>query len=126
MYKRRETHESLCIAAVEPDVLDLPNTVIADCNAASEIVLFKPSPEGLDFIDEDMVYAESWIHPNPIETHRHKLIKCAEVLVPMKVKSEYIHKIYASSEESREVLTRVVVPIRYDIIIEVNSHLFFQ
>ena len=55
-----------------------------------------------------MVYAESWIHSDPIETHRHRLIKCAEVLVPKIVKLEFIQKIYVSCETNVNKFNQLV------------------
>ncbi len=127
MYKRRGIHESLGVIAISPNVLDIPGTVIADCNAASDIVMFKPSPKGLEFIDSEKVYAESWIHPSdPIETHRHRLIKCAEVLVPTRVKPEHILRIYVSCEKNLVVFEKLVAPIRNDVHIIEYAYLFFR
>lgn len=51
-------------------------------NASSEYVRFL-SPRDIGVINFNMVFAESWTHPNdPITYRQHKAVKCAEVLVP--------------------------------------------
>ena len=43
LFKRRERHAELCVLRVSLAVLDLPNVVIADQNAASDYVRFRPA-----------------------------------------------------------------------------------
>jgi len=124
MYKVtcKYSHSELCVLCVNPSVLDLRGVVIADCNASSDYVRFYPSPEGLSHIDFDLVFARSWKHPdNIIEEWRHGAIICAEVLVPDKIDSGFIEKIYVSSKES----LRTVQKLAPDIPVDINSDIFF-
>ena len=89
MFKRATLHETTCVLRVSADVLDLPDVVITDQNAASGYCRFMPSPQGLAMVDGAMVFADDWRHPgNPGAYYRHRSIKCAEVLVPEEVPSE--------------------------------------
>ena len=44
LYKRHAVHKSLCVLRIKPSVLDLPEVVITDQNAASDYRRFLPSP----------------------------------------------------------------------------------
>ncbi|MDP9369401.1 MAG: DUF4433 domain-containing protein [Chloroflexota bacterium] len=93
MYVRKGAHLDLCVLRVSTDVLDLPNVVIADGNAATGITRFAPSPEGLARIDRDLVFAEWWNGNG--EARR---VRCAEVLVPDSVHPRFLLGAYVSCE----------------------------
>lgn len=108
MYKRQAEHQSICILRISPDVLDIPNTIVADQNASSGYVRFRPAPNGLAYIDRNLVFAERWTHPDdPIEQYQHRSIKCAEVLVPDRVKASFIIGAYVSVPGSQDSLAEV-------------------
>ena len=119
-------NRNVCVLKVDPNILDLPSVVIANSNAAGDYVRFAPSPKGLDLIDTDLVFAESWIHPNEIETWNHKSIKCAEVLVPDRVDTKFIENIYVPDAQSQEVLSCRLDAARLSPRIIINKHLFFR
>ncbi len=122
MYRRKETHQSLCVVRVSLDVLDLPGVVIADRNAPSDYVRFSASPTGLAMVDRALVFARYWTHPDdPIEEMRHKSIKCAEVLVPDLVNVGYLTGAHVSCRESWEALRRMAPQMRLTL----NPDLFF-
>ena len=85
MFKLKGEHGALCILRVSTDVLDLPDVVVTDRNAASEYVRFGPAPAALSLVDRELVFARYWVHGDLIEEWRRKSIKCAEVLVPDRV-----------------------------------------
>ena len=123
MYRRKEMHRDLAVLRVSTDVLDLPGAVIADRNAASNIVRFAPSPGGLSRLDYGKIFATYWTHPDdPIEEMEHKSIKCAEVLVPDRVDPVHITGAYVSCEESR----RRIVEDAPGLPATVDAHLFFR
>lgn len=114
--------DNLCILRVNPEVLDLPDVVVTDGNAASDYTRFHPSPDGLKYIDEDLVFAISWKHPeNLIREWRHKSIMCAEVLVPDCVDPKYIIGAWVVSEETRDTILAEFENLEVDV----NRHLFF-
>ena len=122
LYKRRSEHSNLCVLRVSPEVLDLPGVVVVDRNAARDWAAFYPALDGLKYIGADLVFAESWIHPNdPVETHRHAGIMCAEVLVPDCVDFEYILGAYVSHTDVQDKLSGDQGYLELDV----NRHLFF-
>ncbi|MBW1924686.1 MAG: DUF4433 domain-containing protein [Deltaproteobacteria bacterium] len=122
MFKRRDRHQEISVLRISTDVLDLPNVVIADGNAASDYTAFWPSPRGLSHVNRDVVFAEYWTHTDPIEEWKHKRIKCAEVLVPDEVEPKFIIGVYVSCEDAKYAIERMGIALE----ITINAHLFFQ
>lgn len=123
LFKCRDMHRSLCVLRVGTTVLDLPNVVITDQNAASDYRRFSPAPGGLSIIDEAKVFAGYWTHPqDPIAELRHKSVKCAEVLVPDLVDAGYIFGAYVSNAGSSASLTEQAPGLQ----VAINAHLFFR
>jgi hypothetical protein len=122
LLKRREMHRLICVLRVSCDVLDIPNVVVTDSNAASKYVRFSPAPRGLAIVDEERTFARSWNHPDDqIDHWRHSAQKCAEVLVPDVVPTRYITGAYVSCEESDEAL----VAAGFSLPVTRNRDLFF-
>ena len=122
MYKRHEQHQSLCVLRITPNVINIAGVVITDGNASGDYVRFSAAPKGLAIVDHDWTFADDWRDPDPIQYFRKKAAKCAEVLVPDKVKPDYITGAYVSCQDAmatfRALDTRLSV--------EINSHLFFR
>ncbi|MFF5307475.1 DUF4433 domain-containing protein [Streptomyces sp. NPDC013161] len=112
----------LVVLRVRPEVLDLPNVVITDGNAASGPTRFLPSPQGLDYLDENRVFAEYWTHADVIEYHERKRQRCAEVLVPASVLPEYINGCYTLTESDQ----RWCVDSQPDWKVEVNKNVYLR
>jgi hypothetical protein len=90
LYKRKDESPSLCVLSVSTRVLELPGTVIADQNAASDYVRFL-HPSQWRLLAFDDIYAMDWRHPDdPIAFWRHKARKCAEVLVAQRVEPHFL------------------------------------
>lgn len=122
LYKRHEQHRSLSVLRIHTDVLDIAGAVIADSNASSDYARFSASPGGLGLIDQSLIFATYWTHPDdPIAEWRHKAAKCAEVLIPDRVPVRYIAGAYASCEKARDELASVAP----DIEVILNPRLFF-
>lgn len=123
MYCLQDRHDGLCVLRVSPEVLDVPGVVIADKNASSDYVRFAPAPEGLQRIDRERVFAESWRHPDDErEQLRHGSEMCAEVLVPDCVESGYIVGAYVPGQESLGKLQKTTEGLPACV----NRHLFFR
>ena len=120
MYKRRSAE--LVIVRVSADVLDLSGVVIADGNAASEYTAFWPSSAGLQKINKDFVFAESWMDDDPIDRHIKRRVKCAEVLVPDKVETRFILGFYVPNMELKSKVTETTSSLAVDV----DAHLFFK
>ena len=123
MYLRRNQHEDLCVLRVKPDIIDLPNVVIADQNASSGWVRFTPAPKGLEYIDSDLIFSEYWTHPEDyIYEMRHGSVMCAEVLVPDIISPEFVNGIYVSCENVKIKIEKEIQNIQ----VSINPHMFFQ
>ncbi len=122
LYKRKDQHETLCVLRVNPAVLNLPGVIIADGNAASDYTGFWPSPDGLEYVDEAIVFAEYWTDSNEIDAWKKKRIKCAEVLVPDRVDPKFILGAYVSCEQAK----RDVEAMNLSLHVKVDPHLFFR
>ena len=97
--KCRDMNDTICVLRIRADILDLPDVIIADRNASSDYARFYQVEEGIEALDGDLIFARYWVHPDDIiETWRHKLIKCAEVLVPDKISSHYIIGMYVAND----------------------------
>ena len=89
MSRRRNEASTLCVLRVSVEILDIPGAVITDQNAVSNYVKFS-TPDRLQFMDLDYVFALNWKHPeDQIEEWRHSSAKCAEALVPQKIPPDY-------------------------------------
>jgi len=122
MYKRQAQFRKLCVLRVNPDVINLPGVVITDGNASGDYVRFSAAPKGLAIVNPDWTFADDWRDTDPIQYFRKKAAKCAEVLVPEKVKPDYITGAFVGCRESRVMLEDLV----RGIAVVMNSHLFFR
>jgi hypothetical protein len=123
LFKRRDEHESLCVLRISPAVLDLPDVVVTDQNAASDYARFARAPEGLEIVDRALVFAAYWKHPeDPIADWRHASAKCAEVLVPDCVEPSYITGAYVSCGEAQAAVA--ALDLKWPI--AVNPSFFFR
>jgi ssDNA thymidine ADP-ribosyltransferase, DarT len=101
-------HDDLIILRVSTAVLDIPETVVTDGNAAATGARFYPSPEGLKYLDSDLIFARSWADERYWPTkegfwskEERKRVRCAEVLVPKLIPSEYIEGCYVDTRNKR-------------------------
>ncbi len=103
--KRRSHNHKICVLQIDAALLDLPEVIIADRNAASDWVRFYSVKEGLVAIDKEMLFARYWTHPgDPYTEMEHKSVKCAEVLIPDRVDPSFIHGAYVVGNEALDRL----------------------
>lgn len=121
LFKRLDQHQTICVLQVDPAVIDLPNVVITDQNAASDHVYFAAAPGGLRIVNHAKTYAEYWTDPDPIEYWRKKAAKCAEVLVPDRVDPRFVVGVYVSCEQAK----RQVEAFGVGLPVSIRQHLFF-
>ena len=109
--------DNLCVMGIASKVLNFPEVVIADRNAASSTVEFYDQvDDGLATLDKYELFAKSW------ENDFDRSLMQAEVLVPGVVGSEYLTKAYVGSNRAEASLRRIVGQ-RISIIR--NNHMFF-
>ncbi|UUX92620.1 DUF4433 domain-containing protein [Methanoplanus endosymbiosus] len=96
----------VCVLRISKEILKLDGVVVSSQNASSSYVLFYSSPEGLLKLDFDLIYARNWNHPDQVEYWKHKSIKCAEVLIPYSIGTEYITGAYVPDKYSESELKK--------------------
>ena len=112
---------NLVVIRVSPDVLDIPDTVVTDGNAASGPTRFYPSPGGLRHLNSTRVFAWSWDDPDLWVKIEKKRVRQAEVLVPNLVPSEYIEGCYVDTRENRRACLEFE-----DLSVDVRREIFFK
>lgn len=120
----RSGHRTVAVVQIAVDVLELADVVIADQNAASKYARFYASPQGLDYLDEDYVFARGWGDPtvDQIDYWRRKSRRSAEVLVPDRVGTRHLRGAYVSCENSLAQCSAADLPL----VVTVDADLFFQ
>ena len=116
MFKRKDEAAGLCVLRVSTAVAKIEGVVFADQNAASEWVRFL-APSQWAALDFDAIYALDWRHPDDrIEYYRHKSKKCAEVLVPDRVETQFLTGAYVvdSQAAGRLVAQGFTLPVQED------------
>jgi hypothetical protein len=122
LYKRKDMAEEICVLAVDASILNDPNCILSDRNAATDLVKFYPASEGVNQIDFGKVFAQYWIHDDPYEHLNHKAIKCAEILIPQRVSYEYIVGAYVVSDMAEKAL----IATGFDKRIVINPKVFYR
>jgi hypothetical protein len=112
----------LCVLRVSTAVLDLPDVVVTDMNAASPYCRFYAVAEGLEQVDADRVFRHYWTDGDALEQERCKKAKCAEVLIPESVESAHIEGVYAGTRAGE----KAVESLSPSIEITFDSELFFN
>ncbi len=96
--KCRNRNNDICVLRVDQGVLNLPNVIITDRNAATDMVRFWNVADGLARLDYQRLFAQYWTHPDDLyDQANHKAEKCAEVLVPDRVEAEMIMGAYVAN-----------------------------
>jgi hypothetical protein len=121
LYKRKDDADSLSVLRVSTDVMSLDGVVITDQNAASDWVRFL-HPRQIHLLDFDSIFAMDWRHQNdPIAYRRHRLKKCAEVLVPHFVDPKFLVGAYVVHDRVANQLSQMC-----GLPISVDASMFFK
>ncbi len=97
-------------------------SILTDQNASSNYVRFYPAlKKNLQYLDFDLIFAESCWSEDEATMWRRKAAKCAEVLIPNVIPDGYIQGAYVANEIAENALRQVgfTLPIRH------NPYLFF-
>jgi len=114
--KRRNQNNQICILRVNPSVLDLPDVIISDRNAASNWVRFNSVIDGLAGLDKNKIYAKYWTNANNrYDLWEKKLIKCAEVLIPDRVETKYVIGAYVANQTALKALQKLGIQLTASI-----------
>ena len=118
--RRRDQNNQICILCVNASVLDLPNVIISDRNAASDWARFSTVSDGLAALDKNRIYSKYWTNAiNQYDLWENKSIKCAEVLMPDRVEPEHVLGVYVANQTAlrafKELKIQLTVCIKSDI-----------
>lgn len=116
---RRSKNDEICVLRIKNIVLNIDGVIITDKNAAREC-WFKTVDEGLPLLNKDEIYATFWTDNNPIKEYKNAGIKCAEILVPDCVHSDYIIGAYVDNITALNNLCNLS-----DLSAIIRSELFF-
>lgn len=124
MYRlfNQEARRDLIVIRISNAVLDLPDAVLTDGNAAAGTTRFFDSPTGLKYLDESRIYAESWNYADPFEKAERKRQRCAEMLIPEFVSPDHIVGCYTLNQE--HLATCVDADPHWKV--EVNRNVYFR
>jgi hypothetical protein len=75
-----------------------------------------------DRLNFDLIYAKYWTSPDPFEQFKNKSIKCAEILVPEMIPSQYIIAVAVKNSEDEQYLLDLGIDKR----IYIDQELFFR
>jgi hypothetical protein len=90
-----DRRSDLCVLSIDHRVLDRPDVVVTDRNAATSWHRAAyVSMDGLAIVDREHTFAVRWTHPDPLEQERRKSAGQAEVLVPDEVPPGYVRGAY--------------------------------
>lgn len=112
----------LCVLVLDAaSILEIPDVVISDMNAASKFAHFYGGHE-IDRLDFNRIYARYWTHADQQDEWLHKYQKCAEVLVPDGVSPTHFIGIFVQDEDSNQEILANGCQLKT----KVNPELFFR
>lgn len=126
MYKRKDMHEELAVLRIDSAILDESEVVISDGNAASDYVKFHTSPEGLKYLDKNLIFAEYWTDPNRITAYRRRFAICAEVLVRDSVPPKFIMGVCVCTQKTYQKVVELLKELSLAHKISIKPKLFFR
>ena len=108
MYKRKDKADRICVLAIDATVLNMPNCVVSDGNAASPITRFFSPIEGLQHLDFSKIYTKYWnVQDDALATRSNRRLICAEVLIPHSIPYNMIVGAVVVDSEAQSYLRRM-------------------
>lgn len=113
--------KDLAVVGVKPGVLQLPDVMVADGNAANNPTRFFKATEGLKVIEEQwrVIQAEYW---NDVDGSKRKIM--SECLVPERIPAGYIHTIFVADHDAKKRVEEMIGPKGVPVLPEPN--IFFR
>ena len=101
MYRvvHEKTTKDLAVIGVKPSVLQLPQVMVTDGNAANNPTRFYKAAEGLKVVESQwqVIQAEYW---NDLDGSKRKIM--AECLVPDRISAEHVHTVFVADHETKK------------------------
>ncbi|MGH8900659.1 MAG: DarT ssDNA thymidine ADP-ribosyltransferase family protein [Egibacteraceae bacterium] len=124
LYKLLDSEEELTVLAVDSRVLDLPDAMVTDRNAAAYTRKALPAHEGLAALEPAAVLAMSWKRPDASAEREARQRRMAEVLVPDLVPALLIRHAYVPDQQAAARLRARLDDRELDV--RLNECLFFR
>jgi hypothetical protein len=118
LYVLEPAFDRLAVLRIDPAVLDIPDVVISDRNAASGSARFRPMAEGVARLKDDEVFADWWN-----QSLEAKQKRCAEVLVPVPVLPQHVLGAYVMGDMQKRELEAMQLP--RELVVTVDRHMFY-
>jgi hypothetical protein len=120
--KRQDLNNGICVLKIEDTVLNLPDVIVADRNAAKDYARFYSAKDGLTALDKDKIHARYWTNArDQYEAWDLKAIKCAEVLIPNRVEPKYILGAFVANQIAFESFQK----LESKLPVEIKNGIFF-
>lgn len=104
LYRIKDKADDICVLVVDASIMDNPQCIVSDRNAAADLVKFYPAADGIKEIGFGKIFEKNWNHENVYEYLNHKSIKCAEVLIPDRVPFNYVIGAYVAHQFAKNKL----------------------
>ncbi len=118
LYRRKHRQRRLAVLYVDSSVLEMPEVVFTDGNAASLHTAFYDSPDDLRRLDWNCLKARHWT-----AFLYGKRKRCAEVLVPDEVPVDLINRVVVHNDWARaRIGTTWPVEVRPEYYFKDDSH----
>ena len=122
MLSRVRRHNSeICVLQIDAAVLELPDVIVTDRNAASGWVSFSPVDDGLEAIDRDRLFARSWKHEDMHDEISHKSEKMAEVLIPDRMEARFVIGACVANQTALRAFQSLATPLP----VRIRGDMFF-
>lgn len=115
---RNYPYEEIIVLSIKRTVLDHPNVIISNRNAATSNAEFFSARDGLNRINQKDLKKIYWTDS---DDSKQKMM--AEVLVPEHIAPEYVDSIYVGNARTKDKISKIVSNFSNDVIEE--SDIFF-
>ncbi len=124
---RRKEKESICVLRLKPGLLDLPNAVVSDSNAATNDARFFKAAEGLNHLADGILYGQYWtsMTDDALTKQRNGQLRCAELLLPHAIHPSYIGGMFVTSEAVKQAVL-AKFPAGCPVEVTVRPSFFFE
>ncbi len=104
---RQKEKDTICVLRLKPELMNLPQAVISDRNAAVKDAKFYTAAVGVDKLAMKTLFAEFWTskyYNTPEQNKINGQLRCAELLLPHKIHPSYIGGMYVASEAVKQAV----------------------
>lgn len=119
MYRvvHEKTTKDLAVIGVKPGILDLPQVLLTDGNAANNPTMFFKVADGLKMIESQwsVIQAEYW---KDVDGSKRKIM--AECLVPDRIDPGYIHTVYVADHDAKKRVESLIGLSKTPVVPEPN------